>query len=278
MGSESASSSARSRASTSSRNGDSGAVPVQREKGETQVKQIKYVPLFDGTKAKFPAWKQNFLCLAKLHGLFGIFADGVYVPVADETMSIAALQEASPRENVQKHLFAWNILSRAIVNNGDRDTLCHAFSPAAGWRAVVDTYSAATLGAKELCLQSLASRHVKPGVNPIPVFAAMIDDVRNMHANGSDIEDGVVCLLFLRVLPDEYNVYRQMLEREKEKLTIDRLRTELQARYDLLEEGKSSKTSYTAFFLLLERSGEIVDAAGKNAQVSAVLRKRTAGL
>ena len=38
-----------------------------------------------------------------------------------------------------------------------------------------------------------------------------------------------------------------MLERERKKLTIDRLRTELRARYDLLKEGKSSKTSDTAF-------------------------------
>ena len=49
MGSESAPSPARSRPSTSSRNGDSGAVPVQRRNGETQVKQIKYASLFDGT-------------------------------------------------------------------------------------------------------------------------------------------------------------------------------------------------------------------------------------
>ena len=87
MGSESVSSPARLRSSTSSRNGDSRAVPVQRENGEAQVEQIKDVPMFDGTKAKFPAWKQNFLCLAKLHGLFGIFTDGIDVPVADETMS-----------------------------------------------------------------------------------------------------------------------------------------------------------------------------------------------
>ena len=68
-----------------------------------------------------------------------------------------------------------------------------------------------------------------------------------MRENGSDIEDEVVCLLFLRALPDEYNVFRQMLEREREKLTIDRLRKELRARYDLLKDGKSSKTSDTVF-------------------------------
>ena len=113
-----------------------------RGNGETQVKQIKDVSLSDGTKAKFSAWKQNSLCLAKLHGLFGIFTEGVDAPVADETMSIAVfLQEAFPHENVQKKYFmAWNILSRAIANNGDRDTLCHAFSPASRWRALVDTY------------------------------------------------------------------------------------------------------------------------------------------
>ena len=91
----------------------------------------------------------------------------------------------------------------------------------------------------------------------------MIQDVRNMRANGSDIKDEVVCLLFLRALPDEYNMFRQILERKREKLTIDRLRTELRTRSDLLKEGKSSKTSDT-IFLLLERSGKIADAAGKN--------------
>ena len=67
MGSESAPSPTHSRASTS-RNGDSGVVLIQRGNNETQVKQIKDVPLSDGTKAKFPAWRQKFLCLAKLHG------------------------------------------------------------------------------------------------------------------------------------------------------------------------------------------------------------------
>ena len=133
------------------------------------------------------------------------------------------------------------------MDNGDRDTLRHAFSPAAGWCALDDTYSASTLGAKVQCFQSLTSRRVKAGANPIPVFAAMTNDVRNMRANDSDVEDEVVCLFFLRVLPDEYNVFRHMLEREKEKLTIDRLHTELWARYDLLKEGKSSKSSDTVF-------------------------------
>ena len=110
MGSVSARSPARSRASTSSRDGDSGAVAVQRENGETQVKQIKDVPLFDGTKAECPAWKHNFFCLARLHGMFGIFIDGVDVPVADETMSVAALQETFPRENVRNKFIAGNIV------------------------------------------------------------------------------------------------------------------------------------------------------------------------
>ena len=240
MESESAPSPARSQASTNSRNGDSGAVPTQRGNGESQLKQINDVPMFDGTRAKFPCWKKQFLCLAKLLGLIGIFTEGVDVPVADKTMSIAALQEAFPRENIQKHFIAWNILSRTIACNEDRDTLRHASSPAAGWRALVDTYSASTVGAEVQCPQSLTSRRVKPGSNPIPVFAAIIEDVRNMRANGSDIEDEVVCLLFLRALPDEYNMFRQMLERKMEKLTIDRLRTELRARYDLLKEGESS--------------------------------------
>ena len=139
MESESAPSPAHSQASTNSRNGDSGAVPTQRGNGESQLKQSNDVPMFDGTRAKFLCWKKKILCLAKLLDLIGIFTEGVDVPVADETMSIAALQEAFSRENIQKHFIAWNILSRAIACNEDRDTLRHASSPPAGWRARVPT-------------------------------------------------------------------------------------------------------------------------------------------
>lgn len=34
-------------------------------------------------------------------------------------------------------------------------------------------------------------------------------------------------------MPEEYSVFRKILEREREKLTIDRLRTEVRAQYDL---------------------------------------------
>ena len=61
MGNESAPSPTRSQASMSSRNGDGGAAPTQKGNGESQVKQIRDVPVFDGTRARFPAWKQNFL-------------------------------------------------------------------------------------------------------------------------------------------------------------------------------------------------------------------------
>ena len=132
MGNEFVPSPAHPQASMSSRNGDSRAVPVRRENGETQVKQIKYIPLSDNSEVMFPAWEQNVLCLGKLHGLFGSFTDGVDRSVANETTSIAAPKEAFPCVNVQKHFVFWNILSRAIADNGNRYTLRHASSPAAG--------------------------------------------------------------------------------------------------------------------------------------------------
>ena len=169
---------------------------ASKRNGENYVNGSKYVPLFDGTKAKIPAWKQNFLCLAKRHDLSGIFTDGVDVPVADETMSIAALKEAFPRENIQNHFIVRNIPSRTIItDNADRDTLRHASSPVAGWRALVDTYSASTLGFKVQCLQSLTSRRVKPDANPIPVFDIMIEDVHK------------TCVQMVRILKTRSFVY-----------------------------------------------------------------------
>lgn len=63
--------------------------------------------------------------------------------------------------------------------------------------------------------------------NPIPVFAAMIEDVCNMRENGPDTEDEVVCLILLQAPPDEYSVFRQFLERQRNKHTINRVRAEL---------------------------------------------------
>ena len=76
----------------------------------------------------------------------------------------------------------------------------------------------------------------------------MIEDFRNMRAMVR-IEDEVIYLLFLQALPDKYNVFRQMLERERDKLTIDRLRTEYGP-------GMTPRLRLTLLFLFLERSGE----------------------
>ena len=217
----------------------------------------------------------NFLCLAKPRGLFGIFTNGVDVLVADETRSIAALREVFPHENLKNNLIAWNIMSRAIADNANRYTLRHA--PASEWRALVDTFSASTLGAKVQCTQLLTSKRVKPGANPIPVCPAMIEDVHNIRANGYDIEDEVVCLIFLRALPDEYNVFPQMLERDKERRAIDRMRTELRSRHDLSKGWKSSKSSNTAF-LASGTKGEIADAAGKKCGNDSETKKKDGGL
>lgn len=85
-----------------------------------------------------------------------------------------------------------------------------------------DTYTVSTLGANVQCLRSLSSKRLKPSAKPIP--------------------DEVVCLLFLRALPDEYSVFRQTLEREREKLTIHQLQTELRVQNDLKKGGKSSSS------------------------------------
>ena len=96
------------------------------------------MPGFDGTKAKFPAWKQTSLCQAKLHGLFEIFTAGVDFSVADEGMPIPTLQQNFPGENIKKHFIALNILD-VLEGSSDRDTLMHVSSPTAG-RHAVDTH------------------------------------------------------------------------------------------------------------------------------------------
>ena len=63
----------------------------------------------------------------------------------------------------------------------------------------------------------------------------MADDARNLRA--TDISNEIVCLLFPQVLPEECDVFRQMIEREKEPLNIDELVGE-RARFVSLEKGQ----------------------------------------
>ena len=88
---------------------------------------------------------------------------------------------------------------------------------------------------QELGRQSLVTR-------PEPrnhTLSEMTDDARGLRANSTDTSDEIACLLFLQILPEEYDVFRQIIEREQELLTIDRLMGELRARFDLSRKVKS---------------------------------------
>ena len=73
MGNESAPSPTRSQASTSSRNGDSGAVPIQRGNGESQVKQITDVLMFDGYKGQVSSLEGKLSMLGQASRLYWDF-------------------------------------------------------------------------------------------------------------------------------------------------------------------------------------------------------------
>ena len=118
-------------------------------------------------------------------------------------------------------------------------------SPTVAWRILVGSYSATTRGAKLQRMKALTNRRVRPGSNPIHTLSEMADDARDLRANGTDISDELVCLLFLQVLPEEYDVFRQIIEREKEPLTIDGLMGELRARFNLSRKVKSRSSDIT---------------------------------
>ena len=77
-----------------------------------------------------------------------------------------------------------------------------------------------------------------------------------LRANSTDILDEIVCFLFLQVLPEEYDVFRQIGEREKEPLTIDGIIGELRARFDLSRKVKS-RSSDTALVASCSRRGKL---------------------
>ena len=104
-------------------------------------------------------------------------------------------------------------------------------------------------------MKALTNRCVKPGSNLIHTLSKMADDARGLRANVTDISDEIVCLLFLQVLPEEYDDFRQIIERENEPLTIDGLMGELRARFNLSRTVKS-RSSDTALVASGSRRGK----------------------
>ena len=179
------------------------------------------------------------ITLGKQHGLFRVFTQVVEIPVADEEKSVEEIQATGFAEDeIWKHFLAWNILSRTIKGKTDNDILRRVTSPTAAWRILVGSYSTTTRGAKLQSMKTLANRRVKPSSNQIHTLSEMADGARDLRANGTDIWDEIVCFLFLQVLPEEYDVFRQIIEREKEPLTIDGLMSELRARFNLSRKVK----------------------------------------
>lgn len=68
--------------------------------------------------------------MVKLRDFFELFPEGLGVHVADEGMSLSALERAFPGEDTQKDIVARNILPRVLEGGTDRDTLRHTPLPA----------------------------------------------------------------------------------------------------------------------------------------------------
>ena len=119
-------------------------------------------------------------------------------------------------------------------------------------------------------MKVLTNRRVKPGSNPIHTLSEMAEDARDLRANGTDISDEIVCLLFLRVLPEEYDVFRQIIEREKEPVIIDGLLGELRARFDLSRKVKSRSSD-----TVLVASGSRREKSKRVGAKHKVIKKKT---
>ena len=159
------------------------------------------------------------------------------------------------KDEIRKHFLAWNVLPRPIKGKTENDILHRVTSPTVAWRVLVGSYSATTRGTKLQRMKALTNKRVKPGFNPIHSLSEMADDARDLRDNGKDISDEIVCLLFLHVLPEEYDVFGQNVDREKEPLTIDGLMGELRAKLDLSRKVKS-RSSDTALVVLGSRRGK----------------------
>ena len=74
---------------------------------------------------------------------------------------------------------------------------------------------------------------MKSGSNPTHTFSKMADDARDLQSNSTVSSDETVCLLLLQALPEDFDIFQQVIEQIKEPLIIDELIDELRAKYDI---------------------------------------------
>ena len=131
---------------------------------------------------------------------------------------------------------------------------------------MVGSYSAKTGSSKLQLTKALTNRRVKPGSNPIHSLSEIADSASDLRANGgTDISNEIVCLMFLQALPlpEKYDVFGQVIEREEEPFTLDGLMGELRARFGLSRKVKS-RSSGTTFVASGSRRGKSERAGTKS--------------
>ena len=178
-------------------------------------------PVLKAEKGGFQKFKHEFFLKANMLDITAHFVDqGMRaVPVGDPLKQKAVLlQEGFSNDEIRTAYQAWNFIDAALQSESDRSILKRCKSPREVFERLEKWHDPDSEVATQRLYDKFHEFTIPPHSDPITALHDLEDTNNQMHEKGiGRIPDAVVHARFVRALPDEYSLVKEMLQTMKNR-------------------------------------------------------------
>ena len=178
-------------------------------------------PVLKAEKGGFQKFKHEFFLKANMLDITSHFVDqGMRaVPVGDPLKQKAVLlQEGFSNDEIRTAYQAWNFIDAALQSESDRSILKRCKSPREVFERLEKWHDPDSEVATQRLYDKFHEFTIPPHSDPITALHDLEDTNNQMHEKGiGRIPDAVVHARFVRALPDEYSLVKEMLQAMKNR-------------------------------------------------------------
>ena len=178
-------------------------------------------PVLKAEKGSFQKFKHEFFLKTNMLDITDHFVgQGMRaVPVGDPLKQKAVLlQEGFSNEEIKGAYQAWNFIDAALQSDSDRSILKRCKSPREVFERLEKWHDPDSEVATQRLYDKFHEFTIPPHSDPITALHDLEDTNNQMHEKGiGRIPDAVVHARFVRALPDEYSLVKEMLQAMKNR-------------------------------------------------------------
>ena len=173
-------------------------------------------PVLKAEKGGFQKFKHEFFLKANMLDITAHFVDQRMraVPVGDPLkQKVVLLQEGFSNEEIRSAYQAWNFIDAALQSESDRSILKRCKSPREVFERLEKWHDPDSEVATQRFYDKFHEFAIPPHSDHIAALHDLEDTNNQMHEKGiGRIPDAVLHARFVRALPDEYSLVKEMLQ------------------------------------------------------------------